>query len=125
MLGKVLVVDDERPLANALNLKLQKSGIDVTVAYSGVEALEKMKTEVFEVMLLDLMMPELDGFGVLEKLKKLNIKTKVVVTSNLSQEEDIARVKELGAVNYFVKSNTSISEIVDYVIKLLQHEQTQ
>lgn len=120
----VLVVDDEKPLATALSLKLKKEGMDVLIAGNGREGLERIKSTHIDLLLLDLMLPEMDGFTVLENLSKDKIALDVIVLSNLSQEEDVARVKALGAKEYFVKSNTPIKDIVDYVKKLL-HEQTQ
>ncbi len=64
------------------------------------------------MILLDLIMPEMDGFTFLQNLKK---KTPVIVLSNLGQDEDRARAKELGAKDYMVKSNTPITEIVKVV----------
>ena len=65
------------------------------------------------------MMPKKDGFEVLEDLKKAGVKTKILVTSNLSQEEDIKKAKSLGASDFFIKSDTSIIEIVKIVQKNL------
>lgn len=121
----ILIADDEKPLANALQLKLKKEGFDVNVSYDGLECIQAVQKVDPEILLLDLVMPNLDGFGVLEKLKELKSKAKVIVLSNLSQDEDVTRVKSLGAVNYFVKSNTPLKDIVDYVIKLLQNEPPQ
>lgn len=118
----VLVVDDERPLANALYLKLQKEGITTYTAYNGKECLKFLELKNADVILLDLMMPEMDGFAVLESLQKMKEPPHVIVLSNLGQEEDIQRVKQMGATAYFVKSNVPIREIVDYVLTLL-HEQ--
>lgn len=120
----VLVVDDEKPLATALSLKLKREGMDVLIAGNGRECLDRVKSTHIDLLLLDLMLPEMDGFTVLENLAKDKITLDVIVLSNVSQEEDVARVKALGAKEYFVKSNTPIKDIVDYVKKLL-HEQTQ
>jgi DNA-binding response OmpR family regulator len=65
------------------------------------------------------MLPEMDGFTVLENLKKVKFAPPVVILSNLSQEEDIAKVKALGAKEYFVKSDTPIRDIITYVKGLL------
>ncbi|PLX24974.1 response regulator [Candidatus Parcubacteria bacterium] len=115
---KILVVEDEKPMAKALVLKLNHAGFEATMANNGAEAIEILKKEKYDLMLLDLIMPRMDGFSVLEKVKENNIDVKIVVTSNLGQEEDFAKAKELGATDYFVKSDTSLSEIVDYVKKL-------
>jgi DNA-binding response OmpR family regulator len=116
---KILVADDERPMAKALELKLTKEGFEVKTVGNGREALDAMKAEKFDLLLLDLMMPRVDGFAVLAELKDRKDHTPVIVSSNLSQEEDIKRVKELGAKDYFVKSDTPISRVVDHVNKVL------
>lgn len=114
---KILIAEDEKPMANALKFKLTKAGFDVFVAFNGQEALDLIKKEKIDLALIDLIMPVLDGFGLLKKIKEQNIKVPVVVLSNLSQEQDAKKAKEFGAKDYFVKSNTPIIEIVNYVKK--------
>jgi len=117
---KVLIVEDEKPVARAMQLKLQFSGFDVKNAFDGEEALDILKDESFDIILLDLILPKKDGFAVLAELKERNNKTPIIIISNLGQDEDIKKVKELcGECDYFIKSNTPISEIVEYVKKNL------
>ena len=115
---RILVVEDERPLAHALELKLQKEGFDVRVANNGQDGLDLLMSEKFDVVLLDMMMPVLDGFQVLQKLKEKPDAPAVIVLSNLSQREDEHRVIEAGARKYFIKSNTPLSVIVEEVKKI-------
>lgn len=112
---KVLVVDDEHALARALELKLTAEGMDVTVAHDGEAALELIRGGDFELVLLDLVMPKLDGFGVLEAMQKDKLEIPVIVLSNLGQEEDADRAKALGAKDFFVKSNMPVVEIVRFI----------
>ena len=116
---KVLIVEDEKPLARALELKLTRSGFQTKTVYDGAAALQAVSDEKFDLILLDLVMPKMDGFTVLEALKSHNIRTPVVVATNLSQEEDLKRVKALGAVDYFVKSDVPINAIVERIRKAL------
>ena len=116
---KILVVEDEKPMAHAIELKMSNSGFSVSVAFDGAEALSFLEKNDFDVILLDLVMPKVDGFTVLAQLKEKNIKTPVIVMTNLSQQSDVDKAKELGAVDYLVKADTSIAEIVDKVRKLL------
>jgi len=116
---KILIVDDEKPLANALKLKLSHEGFQVEVAHDGQQALDELNKTNYDIMLLDLVMPKLDGFGVLEQLQTKPIKPKIIVSSNLSQEEDFKRAKSLGASEYFIKSNTPLSEIVEKIKKMI------
>ncbi len=117
---RILVVDDEKPLANALVLKLSHSGFEVEAVYDGEEAIEKLSKNKYDLALLDLVMPKMNGFSVLEKLKSDGNKTTVIVSSNLSQPEDFEKAKSLGAKDFFVKSDTPISDIVEKINKLLE-----
>ncbi len=115
----ILVVDDEKSLARAFELKLTHAGFNAKAVNNGQEALAELRSGHYDAMLLDLVMPIMDGFQVLETLKKENISLPVMVTSNLSQEEDMKRAKALGAREYFIKSNTPIAEIVVQINKIL------
>ncbi|MFZ2192698.1 MAG: response regulator [Candidatus Moraniibacteriota bacterium] len=116
---KILVVEDERAIAKAMELKLNFSGFKASVAYNGLEALEILKKEKFDLIIVDLIMPKLDGFGTMRAIKELKIKTPIVVSSNLNQDEDLKKAKELGAVDFFVKSNIPISKLVENIKKIL------
>lgn len=111
----ILVVDDEVPLARALELKFTNEGLKVTVAHNGQEALDLMSKHYYDLVLLDMVMPVLDGFELLAKLKKKGNLTPIIGLSNLGQEEEAARARELGAKDFFVKSNMPITEIVEFV----------
>jgi len=117
---KVLIVEDEKPMAKALEVKLNKSGFAAKAVFNGQQALEVLTAEKYDLALLDLMMPEMDGFDVLSKIREKQLGIKVIVTSNLSQEEDIKKAKALGAVDFLVKSNVSLADIVAKVTTLLQ-----
>ena len=116
--SRLLIVEDEKPMARALELKFTHSGFSPTVAGDGEAALQALESGKFDVILLDLILPKMDGFTVLEWLHKKASKTPVIVTSNLGQEEDKERAKALGAKGYFVKSNTPISQLVEEVKKI-------
>lgn len=117
---KILIIEDERAIAGALELKLNNSGFLAKVACNGKEALSLMEEFNFDFVLLDLVMPGMNGFEFLEEFKERGNNIPVIVLSNLSQEEDIMKAKNLGAKHYFIKSNTSISKIVEYLEKELQ-----
>ena len=115
--GKILIAEDEMPVAKALRLKLLEGGFDAVVVNNGEQALYVLKGNKFDLVLLDLIMPIKDGFYVLEELKKTKNKTPVIVLSNLSQEADINRVKQLGAKDFYVKTYTSLSKVLEVVKK--------
>jgi DNA-binding response OmpR family regulator len=116
---KILVVDDEKPLAKALALKLGHEGFEATTAADGEEALALLGKEKFDLMILDIMMPKVDGFGVMAELKKRGVAMPVIVSSNLSQGDDVKKLLTSGAVDYFVKSDVPIAEVVKRVEKIL------
>ena len=118
---KVLVAEDDKFLIKAYSAKLAKEGFAVILATNGNEATAKTKIEHPDVILLDLVMPEKNGFDALYELKQ-DETTKdipVIITSNLSQETDIKRGKDLGAADYLVKSDTPIQEIVGKIKQVL------
>jgi len=112
---KILIVEDERPLAHALELKFQHEGFDTTVCVNGKDALEEALKNKYDMILLDLIMPQMDGFTFMEELKSRKKNCQIIILSNLGQDEDRMRSKELGAVDYFVKSNTPITDIIKRV----------
>lgn len=114
---KILILEDEKPLAHALELKLTHEGFEVTTTDNGETGVNLITKEKFDLILTDLIIPGIDGFGVLEALKTKKIKVPVIVMTNLNQEDDKKKAYDLGAVNFFVKSNSPLSEIVEGVKK--------
>lgn len=112
---KILILEDEKPMARALQLKLIHDGYDVKAVFNGEEGIKLMEKETFELILLDLIMPKMSGFEVLRILKEKNIKTPVMVLTNLSQPDDELHAKSLGAKEFFVKSDVTIIAIVERV----------
>lgn len=112
---KILIADDNKAIAMALDLKLQHEGFEVKTVFNGIEALDSLEKEKFDLLFLDLIMPQLNGFGVLKSIKEKGMKIPVIVSSDLSQPEDINKVKELGAVDFFVKSDMSVVEMVEKI----------
>jgi len=116
---RILIAEDEKPVARALDLKLNKSGFDTKVVNDGEEAMAELTNNKYDLLLLDIMMPKKDGFSVLEDIKNQKIDIKVIVSSNLSQPEDSDKAKSLGAIGYFVKSDTPINEVIKQIKKVL------
>ena len=108
----ILIVEDEKPLSHALELKLHNEGHTTRVVTNGQDALSAIKEDDFDVMLLDMMMPVMDGFQVLEKLQDVEKKPVIFVLSNLSLHDDKDRVLGMGARDFFVKSEISLADVV-------------
>jgi CheY-like chemotaxis protein len=111
----ILVVEDDSFIASVHSKKLTKEGFEVMMAGDGEEALEVVRKRKPDIIFLDLIMPKKDGFETLKELKTdPDLKDiKVIVLSNLSQEDDKQRVLDMGALDYVVKANVSFREIID------------
>ncbi|MEX0933482.1 MAG: response regulator [Candidatus Paceibacterota bacterium] len=114
---KVLAVEDDLFLKELLAGKLSDDEFNVFYASNGDEALTIASTELPDVILLDILLPGMSGYEVLEKLKA-DENTKnipVIILSNFGQPEDIEKGKALGAVDFLVKANNSLDAIVSRV----------
>lgn len=120
MAKRILVVEDERPLARALELKLTHEGFETKIIHDGKTAIDAIKSEHFDLVLLDLMMPGVDGFVVLKEVQDAKVKVPIIVISNLSMEVDRKKVTDLGASELLVKSNTPLAEVINHINALLE-----
>ena len=110
---KILIIEDDKFLGKMLGRMLEDAGYEVLLAVSGKEGLNKLSGSDFNLILLDIMLPDIDGFDVLNKIKKDRTISKipVIIMSNLGQPEDIKQGKDLGAIDYIVKSDFSLDEV--------------
>jgi len=118
---KVLVVEDEHMLAEMYATKFAMDGFEVEKAFDGADGLEKAKQVSPDIILLDVIMPKLDGFAVLKELRSdaKFAHTPILLLTNLGQDDDIKKGKELGANDYFVKANHTPADVVTKVKELL------
>lgn len=119
----ILVVEDEGPLANAVSLKLKSNGFTVYRAADGVEALEMLEENPVDLILLDILLPNLDGFEVLKRIRESGNEVTIIMATNLSQSEDKQKALDLGANDYLVKSDIQLSELVEYINKSKEKEE--
>lgn len=119
MSKKILLAEDEEFIANLYKLELEKHEMEVTLVDNGKLALEAFKKEKFDMLLLDLMMPEMDGFEVLEHLQKEKIHIPIIVMTNLSQNVDQKKCEELGAKDYIIKADVDAPDVWEKVKKYL------
>lgn len=118
---KILVVEDEEILLTALKEELGSGGYEVEGALDGFEGLEKTKSFKPDLILLDLLMPKMDGMEMLQKLKTdSEIRDiPVVILTNLSDYEKISEALSLGAMDYLVKANYKLEDLLDKVKTVL------
>jgi len=107
---KILIIEDDKFLAKMLSRMLESHQYDTILASTGKEGLIKASGEEIDLILLDIILPDIDGFDLLETIKKEE-KTKnipVMIISNLGQPEDMAQGRALGAMDYLIKSDLSL-----------------
>lgn len=111
---RLLVVEDDTFLRDLLAQRLNKETYEVLYAVDGEAALETLRDKKPQLILLDILLPGLNGFDILEKIRadKNLSDIKVLILSNLDQPSDRKRGEELGAIDYIIKSNSTIEEIV-------------
>jgi CheY-like chemotaxis protein len=120
---KILVVEDDGMLRKVMSDKLRVLGYDVYQAEDGQEAIDLILDKRPNLVLLDLLIPKIDGFTVLQKIREYPdaeiANTRVMVLSNLWTDKDILRVKSLKIDEYFVKAQTDLEEVFNKVKNLL------
>ncbi len=118
----ILIVEDDSGISHILELKLKSAGYATTLVSGGEAALTALKKTKFNLMLLDLRMPGMDGFMVLQTMRKHKDTTPVIVCSVLSQDADIKRAKEFGIVDYIIKVNVPLQGILDRIERFFKTE---
>jgi CheY-like chemotaxis protein len=118
----ILLAEDNRFLRRAAEAILRRHGFTVLTAADGEEALKLAQSGAPDLILLDIMMPKINGFDVLRALKRepATSPIPVIVLSNLDQQNDVAAARELGAVGYWIKAGVGLEELVDRVKSLLE-----
>ena len=121
---QVLLVEDEPFLSGMYQTKLKLEGFNVDTAADGEEALEKMKGTKYDIILLDIMMPKLNGFDVLKEMradKKGPLGSiPVIMLTNLGQKSDVEQAMALGANDYIVKAHFTPGEVVQKIKDLIK-----
>jgi two-component system, OmpR family, alkaline phosphatase synthesis response regulator PhoP len=122
---KIVIADDDRMFRKAAETTLRRQGYAVVTASDGEEALQLIRSERPDIIVLDLIMPKLQGFDVLQVLKQDSVTTAipVIVLSSLTQEQDKQEALDLGAVAYFNKATFSLGELVKQVESTLTNGQ--
>ncbi|PIS17542.1 MAG: response regulator [Candidatus Nealsonbacteria bacterium CG09_land_8_20_14_0_10_42_14] len=117
----ILLVEDDPFLIDIYTTKLKETGFSVEVVDDGDEVLPKLKESLPDLLLLDIVLPHVDGWEILKKIKEDNdlAKIKIIVLSNLGQKDEVEKGMKLGATKYLIKAHYTPSEIVAEIKKLL------
>lgn len=123
MVKKIVLIEDDIYIRRLYELGLKKAGFEVKSAENGKQGLELIESENPDLILLDVIMPELNGFEVLKQLHELDKikKYQIVMLTNLGQEEDLKKALKLGAKDYIVKSDYTVSQVIKKIKKLLNN----
>lgn len=117
---RIFIVEDEKFSINFYQTRLIAGGYDVSVTPRAKDALRMIKNKKPNLIIIDLMLQDGNGFDLIEEIRKEKIKTPIIVLSNLGQDEDINEAIKKGATKYFVKSNTQFSEIEKEIKKIIK-----
>jgi DNA-binding response OmpR family regulator len=111
---KILLIEDDPFLSSLLKTRFVKEGFEITHAATGDEGISMLKQGGFNLVLLDLILPGKSGFEVMEEINMdpAAPKIPILIISNLGQDSDIEKGKELGAVGYLIKARTSIDALI-------------
>ena len=118
----ILLVEDDPFLADIYTTKLKESGFSVEIAKDGEEALSKIKGKLPPVVILDIVLPQIDGWEILKKIKEdpKSKNLKVIIFSNLGQKSEVEKGLKLGATKYLIKAHYTPSQVVEEIKQVLK-----
>lgn len=121
MAKKILIIEDEEVLSGLLQKKLTREGYDLSMARNGEEGLERMREVKPDLILLDIIMPKMGGFEVMEEMVKDEElkKIPIIIISNSGQPVEIGRAQKLGARDWLIKTEFDPQEVIDKVVKVI------
>jgi len=122
MAKKILIIEDDKFLRELISMKLQKEGYTIVEAVDGEEGEKKIREEKPDLILLDLILPGIDGFEVLSRIKEDPTVSSipVIILSNLGQKEEIEKGLKLGAIDFLVKAHFTPGEIIEKIKNVLK-----
>jgi CheY-like chemotaxis protein len=117
----ILFVEDDPFIVDIYKTKLREAGFNVEAAFSGGECLKKLKEKKPDLLLLDLCLPEIEGWEIIETVKKSeSLKTlPIIILSNLSQKQEVDKAINLGAERYLIKAHYTPSEVIKEIKTIL------
>lgn len=115
----VLIAENEVILAKMYKFNIEQAGLNTAIAMDGQEAIDALDKSQPDLLILDLLMPKVDGFGVLEYIRKKKYTFPVIVLSNLNQAIDKAKCQEFNVAEYFVKSELAIAKLIEKIQELV------
>lgn len=120
---KILIVEDDEGFRDILKTSFNGTEFSIVIAEDGIDGLQKVKDEKPDLLLVDIMMPKMDGIQMVKKLKEEGVVTPVMFLTNVNDEKRISEVMEMGGANvdYIVKTDVRIADIIERIKKKLSH----
>jgi DNA-binding response OmpR family regulator len=124
----ILLIEDDPFLIDIYNTKLKEAGFSVEIATDGEEGLKKLAEKKFDLLILDIVLPQITGWEILEEIRDLKFKDeklknlKIMILSNLGQKEEVEKGINLGATKYLIKAHYTPSEIVKEIKEILTND---
>lgn len=115
MAKKILLVEDEKDICDLYALNLSNAGFDVTKAYNGNQALQNFQSQKYDILLLDIMLPDINGIEVLKKLRTDHKTVKIIMLTNLTADKTINEAYENGADGYLLKATLTRESLVEEI----------
>ncbi len=116
----ILIVEDESSLSSILKKALLGEGFDVDIAGDGQIAVSKLESSKYDLILLDMYLPKVEGLQFLKEKKKMGNITPTFVFSNINEGDEMKEARELGAERYLIKADTSIDELLTIIKERLK-----
>jgi two-component system alkaline phosphatase synthesis response regulator PhoP len=120
---KILLIDDDKFLLDMYSMKFKKSGLEIDTSSNSLSALDKIRNNKYDIVLMDIIMPGMDGLELLKKIReeKLLVDSAIIMLTN--QADDFEKAKALGVDGYIIKATTIPSEVVDQVLTVFKSKQ--
>jgi len=130
---RILVVEDDPFLSDIYNTKLKQAGFDVDLAMTGEECVDKLTANEYDLMVLDIVLPQLDGWEILGRVKEMRRqdpdsyinRLKIIILSNLGQKEEVKKGYDLGVDGFMIKAHFTPSEVAAEINKALKTPKQQ
>ena len=120
---KILLIDDEKFLLDMYSMKFKKSGLEIDTSSNSLSALEKIRTNVYNIILMDIIMPGMDGLDLLKKIREEKLLPESTIIMLTNQADDFDKAKVFGVDGYIIKATTIPSEVVDQVLSVYKNKQ--
>lgn len=120
---KILIVEDDEGFCDILKTSFDGAEFSIVTAEDGLDGLQKVKDEKPDLLLVDIMMPKMDGIQMVKKLKEEGVATPVIFLTNVNDEKRISEVMEMGGANvdYIVKTEVRIGDVIERIKRKLSH----